>query len=81
MAGEAVLDPVTASLLTTHALNGAQNLSNGAAFVAEAARTNFLEGKLQVGTREAQAMQETRTSAQAREVLQARAASGQPGGT
>jgi len=70
--------PTTSSLLHQHASDAAQRQADGAAFIAEQSRLQYLEGKDQMGTREAVAMQEVRTSAQAREVLQARAASNQP---
>lgn len=73
-----IFDPVSAQLLTTHAINGAQRQADDSAFVAAQSRLGYLESKEKIGTREAQAMQEVRTSAQAREILQARAASDQP---
>lgn len=73
-----VFDSVTASLLTMHAVNGAQRQADDSGFVATQSRLGYLESKEKIGTREAQAMQEVRTSAQAREILQARAASDQP---
>jgi hypothetical protein len=48
-------------------------------FVMERQRLKAMEQDEKIGTREAQAMQEVRQSAQAREILQARAAVDQPG--
>jgi hypothetical protein len=73
-----LFDPVSAQLLTTHAINGSQRQADDAAFISAQSRLGYLESKEKIGTREAQAMQEVRTSAQAREILQARAASDQP---
>lgn len=78
MAGPDLIDPVNASLLAT---DMAQTLAEGrknAEFTSTQSRLLFLAGLEKIGTREAQAMQEVRTSAQAREILQANAAAVQP---
>jgi len=70
--------PTTASLLHQISADASQRAADGSSFIAEQSRLQYLEGKDKLGVREAQAMQEVRTSAQAREILQARAASDQP---
>lgn len=79
------MDDVTKSVLEQsfvemhkRSSHAAQRFADGTDNVAEQTRLGFLRGIEQVGTREAQAMQEVRTSAQAREILQARAAAEQP---
>lgn len=76
-----LIDPVNASLLATDfGHNLAQHRVN-AEFSSTQARLMHLQGMEKVGVREGIAMQEARQSAQAREILQARAASTQPGAT
>lgn len=72
------ISDVTSELLATHALNGAQRQADGAANVAEQTRLGYLESKEKIGVREAQAMQDVRTSQIAREVVQNRAVRDQP---
>ena len=69
---------VQAEQLTLHALNGAQRQADAAANVAEQTRLGYLESKEKIGVREAQAMQDVRTSAIAREVVQQRSVRDQP---
>jgi hypothetical protein len=72
------LGAVSAEMLQLHALNGAQRQADGAANVAEQTRLGYLESKEKIGVREAQAMQDVRTSAIAREVVQQRSVRDQP---
>ena len=67
----------TQEMLVTHALTGAQIVANGQAFVMEQGRMQHMRTS---GVADAIAAQEVRTSAQAREILQSRAASDQPQG-
>ena len=73
-----LIDPVNSSLLATAAARNLQAMGEGQSFVMEQARLSHLRADREVGVREAVAMQETRQSSQAREILQARAASDQP---
>ena len=68
------MDDLTVSQFTTHALQNAQQAAQGHSFLMEAARTGYLTQLEKIGTREAVAMQETRVSAQSREILQSQAA-------
>lgn len=70
----------TSELLTTHALNGAQRQADAASNVAEQTRLGYLERLEKIGVREAQAMQDVRTSGLAREVVQQRSVKDQPQG-
>lgn len=72
------LGNVAAEMMATHALNGAQRQADAAANVAEQTRLGYLESKEKIGVREAQAMQDVRTSSIAREVVQSRAVRDQP---
>lgn len=72
------LGAVSGEMMLTHALNGAQRQADAAANVAEQTRLGYLESKEKIGVREAQAMQDVRTSAIAREVVQQRAVKEQP---
>ncbi|MCA9070075.1 MAG: hypothetical protein KDA84_14180 [Planctomycetaceae bacterium] len=72
------LGNVTAEMMLTHALNGSQRQADAAANVAEQTRLGYLESKEKIGVREAQAMQDVRTSQIAREVVQNRAVKDQP---
>lgn len=72
------LGNVTAEMMLTHALNGSQRQADAAANVAEQTRLGYLESKEKIGVREAQAMQDVRTSQIAREVVQQRAVKDQP---
>lgn len=74
------LSPEAAEQLTIHALNGAQRQADASANVAEQTRLGYLESKEKIGVREAQAMQDVRTSQIAREVVQARTVRDQPQG-
>lgn len=76
-----LVDPVNASLLGTAAAQTLDQANKGFAFVSEQSRLSHLRSDREVGVREAQAMQEVRQSAQAREILQARAAADQPSKT
>jgi hypothetical protein len=53
-------------------------MAQGLAFSTEMSRQQFLRGIDQVGTREAQAMQEVRADRHAREILAQNAVAGQP---
>ncbi len=79
MAAPDLIDPVNASLLATSFGQSLALSGQGMTFVMERQRLKAIEMDEKIGTREAQAMQEVRTSAQAREILQARAAQDQPG--
>jgi hypothetical protein len=72
------LGTVTAEMMLTHALNGSQRQADAAANIAEQTRLGYLESKEKIGVREAQAMQDVRTSQIAREVVQQRAVKDQP---
>lgn len=72
------LGTVSAEMMLTHALNGSQRQADASANVAEQTRLGYLESKEKIGVREAQAMQDVRTSAIAREVVQQRAVKDQP---
>jgi hypothetical protein len=72
------LGNVTAEMMVTHALNGAQRQADAAANVAEQTRLGYLESKEKISVREAQAMQDVRTSGVAREIAQTRAVRDQP---
>lgn len=72
------LGNVTAEMMLTHALNGSQRQADAAANVAEQTRLGYLESKEKIGVREAQAMQDVRTSQIAREVVQNRSVKDQP---
>lgn len=79
MAAPELIDPVNASLLATSFGQSVSMAAQGMTFVMERQRLKAMEQDEKIGTREAQAMQEVRQSAQAREILQARAAVDQPG--
>lgn len=72
------LGNVTAEMMLTHALNGSQRQADAAANIAEQTRLGYLESKEKIGVREAQAMQDVRTSQIAREVVQQRSVKDQP---
>lgn len=72
------LGETASELLVQHALNGAQRQADASANVAEQTRLGYLESKEKIGVREAQAMQDVRTSAIAREVVQQRSVKDQP---
>jgi hypothetical protein len=72
------LGAVSGEMMLTHALNGAQRQADASANVAEQTRLGYLESKEKIGVREAQAMQDVRTSAIAREVVQQRSVKEQP---
>lgn len=72
------LPALTAEMLHTHALNGSQRQADAASNVAEQTRLGYLESKEKIGVREAQAMQDVRTSGLAREIVQARSVQNQP---
>ena len=72
------LGGVSAEMMLTHALNGSQRQADASANVAEQTRLGYLESKEKIGVREAQAMQDVRTSAIAREVVQQRSVKEQP---
>lgn len=72
------MSDTTSELLATHALNGAQRQADASANVAEQTRLGYLAGIEKIGVREAQAMQDVRTSGIAREVVQNRSVSNQP---
>lgn len=74
----AELDNTNAGLLQNAMGQVTVGMSQGQAFVSEQARLAHLRADREVGMREATASQELRQSAQAREILQSRAASGQP---
>jgi len=65
----------TGEMLVTHALNGSQRQSDGAAFIAEAARQQHLRT---ANLADAMAAQTLRIDPLSSQVLQARAAAGQP---
>ena len=56
-----------------------QRFADGSDNIAEQTRLGYLEEKFKVGTREAAAMQRMDTNAIARDILQQRAVSDQPG--
>ena len=72
------LGSVSSEMMLMHALNGAQRQADASANVAEQTRLGYLESKEKIGVREAQAMQDVRTSAIAREVVQQRSVKDQP---
>lgn len=72
------LGAVSGEMMLMHALNGAQRQADASANVAEQTRLGYLESKEKIGVREAQAMQDVRTSAIAREVVQQRSVKEQP---
>lgn len=72
------ISETAAELLAQHALNGAQRQADASANVAEQTRLAYLESKEKIGVREAQAMQDVRTSQIAREVVQQRSVRDQP---
>jgi hypothetical protein len=73
-----LVDPVNASAIATSFGQTMAIAAQGHGFVTEKMRHNALQADKEISTREAQAMQEVRTSAQAREILQARSAADQP---
>ena len=78
MAAPDLIDQTTASLLAGQAAKDLHQIGVGQTFVMEQARMAHLRADREVGMREATAAQELRTSAQAREILQANAAANQP---
>ncbi|WP_166830921.1 hypothetical protein [Thalassoroseus pseudoceratinae] len=72
------LGSVTAEMMVTHALNGAQRQADASANIAEQTRLAYLESKEKISVREAQAMQDVRTSGVAREIVQHRSVQNQP---
>jgi hypothetical protein len=72
------ISETASELLATHALNGSQRQADAAANVAEQTRLGYLAGLEKIGMREAQAMQDVRTSGLAREIVQSRSAANQP---
>lgn len=75
-----LIDAVSASLLATDFAHSLATHRANAEFAANHSRLGYLSGLEKLGVREAQAMQEVRTSAQSREILQARSAMNQPQG-
>lgn len=76
----AFIDPVNAAAVANMFSQTAAITQHGFSFVSEQARANFLSNANKVDMREATAMQEVRTSSQAREILQANAAQLSPTG-
>lgn len=78
MAAPDYIDGVNASAVATVLAQTSASMAQGLAFVSEMSRHQFLRGVDQVGTREAQAMQEVRADRHAREILAQRAVREQP---
>lgn len=78
MAAPEYIDGVNASNVATVLAQTAASMAQGLAFASDQARLQHLRGIDQVGTREAQAMQEVRADRHAREILAQNAVAGQP---
>jgi hypothetical protein len=78
MAAPEYVDGVNASGVATALAQTSVAMAQGLAFASEMSRQQFLRGIDQVGTREAQAMQEVRADRHAREILAQNAVAGQP---
>lgn len=73
-----LIDPVNAMAIATSFGQTMAIAGQGLGFATEKMRLNALAADKEISTREAQAMQEVRTSGQAREILQANAAQRAP---
>lgn len=78
MAAPEYVDSVNASAIATVLAQTAGAMAQGLQFVGEQSRVQYLRGIDQVGTREAQAMQEVRADRHAREILAQNAVANQP---
>lgn len=78
MSAPEYVDNVNASGIATALAQTSVAMAQGLAFSTEMSRQQFLRGIDQVGTREAQAMQEVRADRHAREILAQNAVASQP---